>query len=519
MSSGLNASWRKSLPVPSSFPSSFLSHLAATTDVAVSVFLIITGTVSILGNGVVLLVFSRKRTHLRPPELMTINLAICDFGYSLLGAPFLIYSSLSHAWVFGEAGCMWYGIQGSVFGIGSLITTCLISLERCLKICSFRYGQWIERRHVAMSVGLVWIYTIFWASLPLVGFGSYGPEPFGTSCTINWWRLKSSLNDRIYICLTMTLCFAIPALTMIASYIIILLTVHRSGRSLASIPSSAVSHSKKDLRLTRIAAVVCSTFLIAWTPYAIVSIYSALVVKEEQGGDTGVQRGGAGGGVVPSMGEGDRIPAVFSLSTFFNWSSAENTHDSHSSKNTTHDSHPGLGSSPTFSSDSPLGSHSPHPVSDLPPELTLIPAMLAKSHCMINPFIYQIMNKEFREDVYYMFCARGRESERRRWRGRETSYTEGNRGSISLSYCHSWSRKSTNTTSSAVETTSKRDTGSTRRCKGTGGYWQDNQSVGETSVDVPNLDTQVNLDRQSGSEGESTLGREGHLMASSLIYE
>ncbi|KAG7469341.1 hypothetical protein MATL_G00127880 [Megalops atlanticus] len=294
MSSGLNASWRRSLPVPSSFPSFFLSHLTPTTDLAVSVFLIITGTVSILGNGVVLLVFSRKRTHLRPPELMTINLAICDFGYSLLGAPFLIYSSMSHAWVFGEAGCVWYGIQGSVFGIGSLITTCLISLERCLKICSFRYGQWIERRHVAMSVGLVWIYTIFWASLPLVGFGSYGPEPFGTSCTINWWRLKSSLNDRIYICLTMTLCFAIPALTMIASYVTILLTVHRSGRSLASIPSSAVSHSKKDLRLTRIAAVVCSTFLVAWTPYAIVSIYSALVAKEEQGGDTRIQRGGAG---------------------------------------------------------------------------------------------------------------------------------------------------------------------------------------------------------------------------------
>lgn len=48
---------------------------------------------------------------------------------------------MSHAWVFGESGCLWYGIQGFVFGVGSLLTTCLISLDRCLKICCLRYGE------------------------------------------------------------------------------------------------------------------------------------------------------------------------------------------------------------------------------------------------------------------------------------------------------------------------------------------------------------------------------------------
>lgn len=37
--------------------------------------------------------------------------------------------------------CRWYGIQGFVFGIASLLTTCLISVERCLKICSVKYGK------------------------------------------------------------------------------------------------------------------------------------------------------------------------------------------------------------------------------------------------------------------------------------------------------------------------------------------------------------------------------------------
>lgn len=45
-----------------------------------------------LGNGMVLLVYCRKRNKLRPPELMTINLAVCDLGFSLLGVPFFITS-------------------------------------------------------------------------------------------------------------------------------------------------------------------------------------------------------------------------------------------------------------------------------------------------------------------------------------------------------------------------------------------------------------------------------------------
>lgn len=50
------------------------------------------GATSVLGNGMVLLVYCRKRNKLRPPELMTINLAVCDLGFSLLGVPFFITS-------------------------------------------------------------------------------------------------------------------------------------------------------------------------------------------------------------------------------------------------------------------------------------------------------------------------------------------------------------------------------------------------------------------------------------------
>ncbi|XP_039973338.1 opsin 9 [Xiphias gladius] len=431
---GENGSHRGSWFVPSSIQPPFLSQLSPSADLAVAVFLTFTGVTSVLGNGAVLLVYCRKKKKLRPPELLTINLALCDFGFSLFGAPFFIISSLCHAWVFGETGCLWYGIQGFVFGIGSLLTTCLISLDRCLKICCLRYGQWIERRHVSLSIAVVWVYTLFWASLPAFGFGSYGPEPYGTSCTINWWRMRLSLNDRIYIFLILTLCFGFPTLTIITSYLAILLTVYRSNRTLASIPSSSVNHTNKDLRLAKIAAVVCTAFFLAWMPYATVSMISALIPRDDQEADVTLQSV-----VEESSGMASNSPKILTPS-LLNWTATEYYRPIYynSEEEWGHVADEKEAESIT---------RSPELFSCLPPVVTLIPAMFAKSHCMINPFIYQIVNREFRDDVYVMVFGREK-AEMRRAQGRKNSLCE---RSIGLSYCQSWRRKKSDPMSSSVE--------------------------------------------------------------------
>ncbi|XP_078107961.1 LOW QUALITY PROTEIN: opsin 9 [Sander vitreus] len=387
-------------------------------------FLIITlspGIASVLGNGTVLLVYCRKRKKLRPPELMTINLALCD----LLGGPFSIISSLCHAWVFGETGCLWYGIQSFVFGIGSLLTTCLISLDHSLKICCLRYCQWIERRHMYLSIALMWVYTLFWALLPAFGFGSYGPEPYGTSCTINWWKMRSSLNDRIYIFLILVLCFGFPALTIVASYVAILLKVYRSNHTLASIPSSSVSHTSKNLRLTKMAAVVCTTFFLAWIPYyAIVSLISALISRDEP--EVPLQTV-----VEESTGMASSSPnasKILDIPSLFNWTATEYyRHIYHNPESKWSDVNNMNSASimlrPTLDKEAIPVTRSPQPFSCLPPVVTLIPAMFAKSHIMVNPLIYQIMNKEFRHDVYVMVFGQEK-AERRHIQWRKESLCE-----------------------------------------------------------------------------------------------
>ncbi|KAG9276574.1 hypothetical protein AMEX_G8896 [Astyanax mexicanus] len=497
MSEGVNHSWRGSVSHPFSITLSFHSRLTPSTDLIVAILLIITGVVSVTGNGVVLLILGRKRKKLRTHELMTINLAVCDFGYSLLGAPCVVMSSLFHGWILGDWGCLWYGFQGFVFGVGSLFTTCLISLDRCFKICSLRYGQWIERKHVSLSIVVMWAYTLFWASLPVFGFGSYGPEPYGTSCSINWWRMNSSLNERIYIYLMLLMCFIMPTLIILTSYTAIIITVYRSGRTLASISSSSVSHgSSKDLRLTKIAAVVCSSFLIAWTPYAIISFYSALTMKDEQeeSRGAGMVSGMPGTGTEHTGGE---LLDYLNLHSFINWTSTESYGDMYDSwRNVTPEQYSYHGT--TVGSNADRAEHRGHrPASNLRPEVTLIPAIFAKSHCMINPFIYQIMNRDFREDVYDMFCWCGENGKRRRRRGRGGSDSDGFRSSISLSYSHIWRRRSTETSHSSGERGKKED--DMGKGKGQTHAWQDNTSSVWASHDAASVDTETNVNKEQGS--------------------
>ncbi|XP_028665302.1 opsin 9 [Erpetoichthys calabaricus] len=345
--------------------SKFKSALTPAADLVIGVFIAVTGLLSITGNGLVIAVFSHKNRRLKAPEFMVMNLAVCDFGYALLGAPFLMYSSFVHKWAFGSVGCTWYGIQGFVFGIGSLLTTMLISIDRCLKICSIKYGQWVECHHITGLILSVWLYTLTWAILPVFGFGSYGPEPFGTSCTIDWWKVTYSANDRLYVILIMAFCFGIPTCIIVFCYVKIIFTARASSRFVASISASTVTGNANEMKLTKIAAVICSTFFLAWSPYVVVSFYSALQSTS-----------------VPNLNANAMSPGENSLPR-------------------------------------------------LPPELSAVPALFAKSHCMVNPLIYHIMNQDFHSHVRSLFS---RGSIRSHSAGGSTKFSSLRQSTISRQY-------------------------------------------------------------------------------------
>ncbi|XP_013873352.1 opsin-5 [Austrofundulus limnaeus] len=253
----------------------FASRLSREADFVAAFYICIIGVLSAIGNGYVIFMTVKRKTKLKPPELMTVNLAIFDFGISVTGKPFFVVSSFSHRWLFGWKGCHFYGWTGFFFGCGSLITMTVVSLDRYLKICHLRYGTWLKRHHTFICLAFTWVYAIFWATMPLVGWGNYAPEPFGTSCTLDWWLAQASVSGQTFVMAMLFFCLLLPAGIIVFSYVMIIYKVKSSSKEVSHYDARIRNNHNLEIKLTKVAMLICTGFLIAWIPYAVVSVVSA----------------------------------------------------------------------------------------------------------------------------------------------------------------------------------------------------------------------------------------------------
>ncbi|KAM3861012.1 opsin-5 [Diretmus argenteus] len=253
----------------------FASRLSKEADFAAAFYICIVGILSTIGNGYVIYMSIRRKTKLKPPELLTVNLAVFDLGISVTGKPFFVVSSLSHRWSFGWEGCRCYAWVGFFFGCGSLITVTMVSLDRYLKICHLRYGTWLKRHHAFLCLVLVWLYAGFWATMPLIGWGRYAPEPFGTSCTIDWSLVQASVSGQSFIMAILFFVLILPTCIIIFSYVMIIFKVKSSAKEISHFDARIQNCPNLEIKLTKVAMLICAGFLIGWIPYAVVSVVSA----------------------------------------------------------------------------------------------------------------------------------------------------------------------------------------------------------------------------------------------------
>ncbi|XP_029452885.1 opsin-5 [Rhinatrema bivittatum] len=253
----------------------FQSKLTWEADIIAGIYLTIIGVLSTLGNGYVIFMAYNRKKKLRPAEIMTVNLALCDLGISVSGKPFSIVSSFCHRWIFGWSGCRWYGWAGFFFGCGSLITMTAVSLDRYLKICHLFYGAWLQRHHAFICLIIIWSYACLWSTMPLVGVGNYAPEPFGTSCTLDWWLAQASISGQAFVVSMLVFCLLLPTTVIVFSYVKIIAKVKSSTKEIAQFDTRNQSSHTLEMKLTKVAMLICAGFLFAWIPYAIVSVWSA----------------------------------------------------------------------------------------------------------------------------------------------------------------------------------------------------------------------------------------------------
>ncbi|PIK54405.1 putative rhodopsin, G0-coupled-like [Apostichopus japonicus] len=125
----------------------------------------------------------------------------------------------------------------------------------------------------------LWCHAFFWAVTPLIGWSKYDYEPFGTSCSIDW--ISRTVNNYSYMLLTTITNYVIPIIIMVICYTKIIrrsrkvdpLRVEERDRSMRVINKLDQLEIKIDNHVTKMCVVMTCSFIIAWTPYAVESLW------------------------------------------------------------------------------------------------------------------------------------------------------------------------------------------------------------------------------------------------------
>ncbi|XP_029010299.1 opsin 6, group member a [Betta splendens] len=247
-------------------------------ETIIGVYLLLLGWLSWFGNSVVLFILYRQRATLQPTDYLTFNLAISDASISVFGYSrgiieiFNIFQNsdyiISSVWT-----CQVDGFFTLVFGLISINTLTVISITRYIKGCHPNRARHISRTSISMCLLLIWITAGFWSGVPLLGWGSYTDRGYGT-CEIDWAKANYSGLYRSYIISILISCFLIPVLVMLFCYMSIINTVKR-GNALSAEGDLSDRQRKLERDVTIVSIVICTAFILAWSPYAVVSMWSA----------------------------------------------------------------------------------------------------------------------------------------------------------------------------------------------------------------------------------------------------
>ncbi|XP_076022292.1 opsin 6, group member a [Genypterus blacodes] len=247
-------------------------------ETIIGVYLLVLGWLSWFGNSLVIFVLYRQRASLQPTDFLTLNLAISDASISVFGYSrgileiFNLFKDDGYliTWIWT---CQVDGFFTLLFGLASINTLTVISVTRYIKGCHPNKAHCISINTIIVSLIFIWTGAFFWSVSPLLGWGSYTDRGYGT-CEIDWSKANYSTIYKSYIISILVFCFVIPVTIMFSSYVSIINTV-KSTNAMSADGYLTDRQRQVEKDVTRISIVICTAFIMAWSPYAVVSMWSA----------------------------------------------------------------------------------------------------------------------------------------------------------------------------------------------------------------------------------------------------
>nr|QWV42689.1 long wavelength sensitive opsin [Scraptia sp. CRS 2021] len=234
------------------------------------------GFVSIVGNGMVVYIFSSTKPLRTPSNLLVVNLAFSDFLMMCCMSPAMVINCYHETWVLGPLMCELYACAGSLFGCGSIWTMVFIALDRYNVIVKGLSAQPLTKKGAMLRILIIWAMSTGWTIAPFFGWNRYVPEGNMTACGTDY--LTKDWLSRSYILIYAIFVYFTPLLLIIYSYFFIVQAVAAHEKSMreqakkmnvASLRSSEASQTSAECKLAKIALMTISLWFMAWTPYLV----------------------------------------------------------------------------------------------------------------------------------------------------------------------------------------------------------------------------------------------------------
>ncbi|KAL7022788.1 hypothetical protein ACKWTF_012386 [Chironomus riparius] len=241
------------------------------------------GIVSMVGNYVVISVFTSTKSLRTPSNLLVVNLAFSDFLMMFTMGPPMVMSCYHETWIYGPLACQLYAAAGSLFGCVSIWTMTMIAFDRYNVIVKGLSGKPMTKSDAMVRIAIIWFFALIWTGAPFFGWCRYVPEGNMTACGTDY--LSHKWSTRSYILLYALFVYWTPLLSIIYSYFFILQAVSAHEKNMreqakkmnvASLRSSENVNQSAECKLAKVALMTISLWFMAWTPYLIINFTGVL---------------------------------------------------------------------------------------------------------------------------------------------------------------------------------------------------------------------------------------------------
>nr|XP_055048595.1 parietopsin [Misgurnus anguillicaudatus] len=240
-----------------------------------SYLMFINTLLSVFNNSLVIVVMLKNVHFLNAMNIIILSLAISDLMIATCGSAIVTITNYKGSFFLGEPFCVFQGFAVNYFGLVSLCTLTLLAYERYHVVCKPMAGFKLNVRRSCMGLLFVWLYCLFWAGAPLLGWSSYGPEGVQTSCSLGWE--ERSWNNYSYLIFYTILCFILPTAIIIYCYTNVLISMKKINKSIEL--QGGKNCLEDNEHAYRMVLAMITAFFICWLPYTAISV--VVVVNPE----------------------------------------------------------------------------------------------------------------------------------------------------------------------------------------------------------------------------------------------